>query len=149
MGPQMAQIPIAEGLFTWPSVEPRLLGSRCSPCGAYVFPAQSGCPRCTLTEMEPAEYSPTGTIWTWTSQEFLPKAPPYAGLETAETFLPYYVGYVELEGQLRVESRLVGLGDQPPRIGQEVELVVVPFSTAGDDEVVSFAFAPIKESANA
>ena len=104
----MQQVPIAKGLFSWPADAPRLLGSRCGECGAYAFPSQDGCPRCSA-EMEEVELSPTGTVWTWTSQEFLPKAPPYAGEETAETFQPYYVGYVELEGELRVESRLVGL----------------------------------------
>jgi len=82
--------------------------------------------------MEVVELSPTGTVWTWTSQEFLPKAPPYAGEETAETFQPYYVGYVELEGELRVESRLVGFADGPPHIGQQVETVVQRFRTDED-----------------
>ena len=27
------QIPIAEGLFTWPSNDPRLIGSKCKKCG--------------------------------------------------------------------------------------------------------------------
>ena len=32
------QIPIAPGLFTWPSNDPRLLGSKCGVCGVVTFP---------------------------------------------------------------------------------------------------------------
>jgi uncharacterized OB-fold protein len=96
--------------------------------------------------MERVELAPTGKVWTWTSQEFLPKSPPYAGEETAETFQPYYVGYVELEGQLRVESRLVGFDDAHPRIGQPVQMVVLPFRTDEEGrQVMSYAFAPSDE----
>jgi uncharacterized protein len=145
----MEQFAIAQGLFTWPTAEPRLVGSRCGECEAYVFPAQANCPRCTKTNMEPTELSRAGRVWTWTSQEFLPKAPPYAGSETPETFEPYYVGYVELDGQLHVEARLVGFDEGPPYIGQNVELVVVPFRVDEEgNRVMTYAFAPIEESSD-
>ena len=35
------QVAIEEGLFTWPSDDPRLLGSQCQDCGAIIFPMQS------------------------------------------------------------------------------------------------------------
>jgi uncharacterized protein len=140
------QIPIAEDLFSGPATEPRLVGSRCAGCGAYAFPIQGWCPQCG-GEMDRVELSPTGTVWTWTSQEFLPPAPPYAGPETTETFERYYVGYVELEDELRVESRLVGFGEEHPYIGQRVQAVVLPFRTDEEGrEVMTFAFAPSKES---
>jgi hypothetical protein len=57
------------------------------------------------------------------------------------------VGYVELQGQLRVESRLVGFVDEPPHIGQAVETILVPFRTDEEGrEVMTFAFAPVKEA---
>ena len=37
-----------------------------------------------------------GRIWTWTTQEFLPKE-PYAGGETAENFKPFGVALVQLD----------------------------------------------------
>ena len=33
------QIPVAEGLFTWPADEPRLIAARCAGCGLIGFPA--------------------------------------------------------------------------------------------------------------
>lgn len=96
--------------------------------------------------MTRVELASTGTVWTWTSQEFLPPA-PYAGPETLETFQRYYVGFVELPGELRVESRLVGFGDEPPHIGQRVQAVLVPFRTDDEGcEVMTYAFAPVMES---
>jgi len=140
------QVPIAEGIITWSAPEPRLIGSRCTACGAYTFPVQDGCPRCTVMEMERVELARAGTVWTWTSQEFLPPAPPYTGPETTDTFERYYVGYVELDGELRVETRLVGFSDKPPRIGQHVETVLIPFRMDEEGhEVMTFAFAPTKE----
>jgi hypothetical protein len=44
---------------------------------------------------------------------------------------------------------MIGFDDEPPRIGQRVEAVLVPFRT--DDEgrqVMTYAFAPSKESAD-
>ena len=89
------QIPIAEGLFTWPSNDPRLLGSQCSNCGVVTFPAQSGCPACCGQDTETIELERQGKLWTWTVQAFLPNRPPYDGPETPETFQPFGVGYVE------------------------------------------------------
>ena len=46
------QVPVAEGIFTWPSDEPQLIGSRCTECGIVTFPRQDSCPRCASTAME-------------------------------------------------------------------------------------------------
>jgi len=140
----MTQIPIAENLFTWPSVSPRLLACRCRRCDAHSFPVQSGCARCGSVDLETIELSPSGRIWTWTSQDFLPKAPPYTGPETDKTFVPYFVGYVEVDDKLHIEARLVGFEDRIPEIGEEVSLVIIPFRTDEQgNEIVIPAFAPV------
>jgi uncharacterized OB-fold protein len=139
----VTQVPIADGLLTALDGEPRMLASRCSRCDARSYPVQSGCARCGSVDLEVMELSPRGTVWTWTSQEFLPKAPPYAGPETAETFTPYLVGFVELPEGLCVEARLAGFGDRRPRIGEAVTLVVAAFRVDEQgNEVVIPAFEP-------
>ena len=45
------QVPVAEGVFTWPADDPQLIGSRCADCGMVTFPTQDSCPRCASTEM--------------------------------------------------------------------------------------------------
>jgi uncharacterized protein len=133
-------VPIADGLFTWPDPEPRLIGSRCHACGATTFPKQSTCPRCMGDEMEERLLARTGTLWTYTVQGFPPK-PPYAG---PEPFEPYGVGYIELADGLMVESRLTESNPQKLEIGAPMQLVIVPFRRDdADRELVTFAFAPV------
>lgn len=140
------RVPVAEGVFTWPSDEPRLIGSRCVNCGNHMFPAQSGCPKCTGDTTEKVELATRGTLWTWTVQGFPPKAPPYQGDTDAKTFRPFGVGYVELPGQVKVEARLTEADPANLRIGMEMELVIVPLATDRDgNEIVTFAFAPVGE----
>lgn len=138
------QVPIQEGLFTWPAEHPRLIGSECQNCGAVLFPVQRGCPRCTSDDTRPKELGTRGTLWTWTVQGFPPKAPPYAG--DVANFEPYGVGYVELPGEVKVESRLTLAKPEELQIGMEMELVFVPLYTDEDgNEVITFAFAPATE----
>ena len=139
-----SRIPVSEGVFTWPSDEPRLLGSRCVTCGNHTFPVQSGCPKCTGTETEVVELSRRGTLWTWTVQGFPPKAPPYAGDADPKTFRPFGVGYVELPGEVKVEARLTESDPERLHIGMEMELVIVPLAIDADgNEVVTYAFQPV------
>jgi uncharacterized protein len=140
------QVPVSEGVFTWPSEAPALLGSRCRNCGNHMFPVQSGCPKCMAVDNEPVELSRRGTLWTWTVQGFPPKAPPFVGDAGAATFQPFGVGYVELPDQVKVEARLTEADPERLRIGMEMELVIVPLATDADgNEVVTFAFAPVDE----
>jgi uncharacterized OB-fold protein len=85
-----------------------------------------------------------GRLWAWTTQEFPPPSPPYAG-PTGAAFVPYGVGYVELAGEVKVEARLTKTAGL--EIGMDMELVLVPFRTDdGGNEVVTFAFRPVGEA---
>jgi uncharacterized OB-fold protein len=139
----MAQVPVAEGIFTFPSAEPQLIGSRCSACGIVTFPVQDSCPRCASTEMTEHLLSRRGQLWAWTTQDFPPPSPPYAG-PTGSAFVPFGVGYVELPGEVKVETRLTESDPDLLAAGMEMELVLVPFRTDDDgNEVVTFAFRPV------
>jgi uncharacterized OB-fold protein len=143
----MAQVPIAVGIFTWPSDEPQLIGSKCSACGIVTFPAQDSCPRCASTEMVEHLLARRGRLWAWTTQDFPPPSPPYAG-PTGKEFVPFGVGYVELPGEVKVESRLTENDPAVLVAGMEMELTLVPFRTDDDgNEVVTFAFRPTKAEA--
>lgn len=133
-------VPVADGLFTWPSPEPRLIGGACRGCGTVTFPQQPSCPRCTGWDVEEHLLPRTGTLWSFTVQGFPPK-PPYRG---PAPFEPYGVGYVQLGDEVIVESRLTENDPDALRIGAPVELVVVPFRRDDDgNDVVTFAFRPV------
>jgi uncharacterized OB-fold protein len=139
----MARTPVANGIFTWPAEEPQLIGSRCTACGIVTFPAQESCPRGAATAMEEQLLARRGRLWAWTTQNFPPPSPPYAG-PTGDAFVPYGVGYVELPGEVKVETRLTEADPDALREGMEMELVVVPFRTDDEgNEIMTFAFRPV------
>ena len=139
----MTQKPIVEGLFTWPSDEPHLIGSRCLECGQLAFPRQNACQSCSSTSVEEVELDNRGTLWTFTTQSFAPKE-PYAGPEDPDAeWVPYGVGYVDL-GDLRVEGRLTEADPAKLKFGMECEVVLIPFGTDDEgNEIVNYAFAPV------
>ena len=142
------RVPVTDGVFTWPADKPRLLGSKCTACGNIMFPTQSGCSRCSSDSTEVHELGRTGTLWTWTVQGYPPKSPPYAGNTDPKTFEPFGVGYIELPGEVKVESRLTVNDPEQIEIGMEMEMTLVPLFTNEDgDEVVTFAFAPADAAA--
>jgi uncharacterized protein len=140
----MTQVAFAPDVFTWPSDEPRLLGGRCTACEAVTFPQQGSCARCGSLDVVTHPLARRGTLWTFTTQGFLPKE-PYAGGETAETFQPFGVGIVQLGDEVRVEGRLTEADPAKLRIGMEVQLVIIPFRCEIDGtEVMTFAFEPLE-----
>lgn len=133
---------VAEDLFVWPAEQPQLKGTRCAECATLTFPKASGCPRCGSVEVVEALLPSHGTLWTWTSQEFMPKE-PYLGAAHPEDFTPWYVGLVQLGDDIRVEGRLVDCDAETIEFGMSVRTVVVPFTRDADgNEILTFAFAP-------
>src|SRR5580698_3334169 len=100
----MAQRPIAEDLFTWPAEQSQLIGNKCSNCSAITFPRRSGCGRCGSVDIEAYNLKSTGTLWSWTSQGFVPKEPFIGELIAGDG--QWFVGVIELEGEARVEGLL-------------------------------------------
>jgi uncharacterized OB-fold protein len=139
----MTTVPIADGLFTWPDDDPALIGGQCGQCATFTFPLRPGCPRCGADSVQRCLLHRHGTLWSWTTQGFVPK-PPFAGERLiADPFQPWLVGVVELPDQLRLESILVGVSPADVRIGMPVRLTTIPLRT--DDqgrEVITFAFTP-------
>jgi uncharacterized protein len=135
-------VPFAEDVFTWPSDRPQLIGCKCANCSVVFFPEQSACGRCGSTAVDRHLLPTTGTVYSWTSQEFLPP-PPYAGGENRDTFQPMGIGLIDLEGEVMVEARLTECDPERIHIGDRVEMTIVPFRSDDDKDVVTFAFKPV------
>lgn len=135
----MTETPIAENLFVQ-TPEPRLVGARRRADGKIVFPAPTGV---ESQQYERVSLSPRGTLWSYTVQRFRPKSPPYAGDDDDRSFRPFALGYVELPGEVIVETRIETEDFDSLRIGQPMELVLVPFRRAeGRGEALTYAFKP-------
>lgn len=134
---------IDEELFDWPAAEPALKASRCRECDSWAFPRMSSCRSCGSSTVETAMLPRHGTLWTWTVQRFRPKA-PYRSGDTEDTFVPFGLGYVELPGVLRIETRLTEHDPEKLQIGSAVELVFyTQFVEPDGTEVVNYAFRPV------
>lgn len=129
-----ALAPIAAGLWTDES-PPRLIGGKHRQSGEIVFPLPLGD---AAENYEPLPLSRTGKLWSWTVQSFRPKSPPYDG---PEDFTPFALGYVELPGEVIVETRLTQTEDLT--IGMPMELTIEPFDAAR----TTFAFRPAESPA--
>lgn len=128
------QQPIAPNIWS-EGPTPQLLGGR-DTSGNIVFPIPEGD---AGNKMEVVKLSPTGTLWSFTRQDFKPK-PPYDG---PEEFVPFLLGYIELPGQVIVESHIVETTLEELKIGMQMELVITPF----DESRSIFAFRPSKGEA--
>ncbi|MGW5382649.1 Zn-ribbon domain-containing OB-fold protein [Nocardia sp. NPDC003963] len=134
---------IAPEISTWPDGDFRLVGGACAECGATVFPVQELCPRCSRPSVAAVNLPGEGVLVAWTTQGFLP-GPPYLGDTTAQTFVPFGVGLVQLGDVIRVEGRLTENDPAKLEFGMRVGLTTVALGTdtAGDD-VLTFAFQPL------
>lgn len=113
---------------------PALRAARERANGRLVFPAPGEADRDRYEDvLLPRE----GRLWSWTVQRFRPKSPPYAG---PEAFEPYAVGYVELEGALIVEGRLVDVAFDDLAIGMAMRIVPLPFEMTDGTLRTSFGF---------
>lgn len=137
--------PVAENLFVEARGEVRLIGSECERCGVLTFPRQASCPRCTSLDIRERLLARRGTLWSWTIQCFPPKSPPYV-VADPDAFEPYGVGYVELPGEVRVETRLTVADPELLSIGMPMVLTLIP-APGDEDGVVTFAFEPASEHA--
>ncbi len=129
----MAQLlePIAAGLWT-SEAQPTLIGGQL-PSGKIVFPFPLGD---AANDVVPYALSRKGTLWSWTRQDFQPKEP----FEGPEPFVPFLLGYVELPGEVIVETRIVDAVLEDLKLGMAMEFVVTQF----DETRSTYAFRPEK-----
>ena len=128
-----AVLPVRRGLFTMGD-DPRLLGSECPGCAALHFPASDACPYCGVRPSIECELPSRGTLWAWTTVHISP--PGYRGP------VPFGFGVVELDGRIRVVSRLTETDSDLLRQGQAVHLVLTEVGEEEGMQMVSWAFAP-------
>lgn len=117
-----------------------LYGGRSKANGTFVFPMPEGV---EAARYEKVPLKTEGTLWSYTVQRFPPKNPPYIGPNTPETFRPYAVGYVELAGQVIVETRIATEDFAALKVGMPMRLTTTEFATDESGTPLStYAFEP-------
>jgi uncharacterized OB-fold protein len=129
---------VAEGLFAVDD-PPHLIGASCESCGNQHFPATDGCPYCGSRTVARCPLPTTGRLWAWTGVGSAP--PGYTGP------VPYGFGVVELDGRIRVVTRLTEADPSALEVGQRMRLVLVDIGSPDgahdpDDAVLTWAFEP-------
>ena len=104
----------------------RLVGSRCTACGATAFPPRADCAACMRPEFEYAEVSGRGTLHTFTTIVAAP-----AGFEH---LAPYVIGVVDLEDGGRALA-WIGETVKPEEIAIGMPLQVVPRMLEESEEI--------------
>lgn len=131
---------VAEGIVAGTIDAPALVAGRCDRCDTVTFPLRPSCSRCGVGVPAATELPRRGTLWTFTTQEFAPKSPPYA--VPSQQFQPYGVGYVRFGDLVLIEGRIEADDLSYLRIGMEMEVVLVPLTTQANELVYTFAFSP-------
>lgn len=131
---------IAEGLFRTEGDRAVLIGSRRGADAPIRFPAEAEFLLDGEETMEFVDLPTEGTLFTFTTQEFVPPL-PYKGKRNPENFTPYAVAYVEFAGGVLVEGLVTGVAFiEDLRIGQSMVTTTITFETADGKTVQTYAF---------
>lgn len=136
------QVPIREGLFTWPSPEPRLLASRCTACGTVSWPSTATCanPNCRGEHIEQVELSRRGRLDAYTIMRYQPPL-PWRG---PQSMIPMGQGFVILPEGIAVAAVFTTADPAELIPGREMELVVDKLYDDEDgNEVMGYRFRPV------
>ncbi|MHB8244986.1 MAG: Zn-ribbon domain-containing OB-fold protein [Acidimicrobiales bacterium] len=101
----------------------RLRGGRCPHCAAVFCPARLVCDGCGHRGLEDVLLEPRGSIYTFTEVH----------QSTPEFRTPYFLVYVDFSENVRV--MLPALGEETPKIGAAVEIVLAPGPRLVDEEL--------------
>jgi uncharacterized OB-fold protein len=137
------QIPAVEGVFTWPSAEPRFIASKCKKCGTVSFPKSSVCrnPQCTnKVDVGETLLNRRGKLLSYTLICY-PPPPPFVA---PQPFVPFPIGEIAFPEGIAIMGQLVGKKYEDLKIGMEVEMVVDKlFEDEQGNEVVGWKFRPL------
>ena len=138
----MTRRAVADNLLTGTGTDLCLLAGKRKGDGKIVFPMPTGADAARFT---PHRLARRGRLWSFTVQRFRPK-PPFNGDGDERSFQPYAVGYIELPGEVIVESRIVTDDLARLTIGMPMRLVPDVYRHDADGtEIVTYAFAPDAE----
>lgn len=130
---------VADGLFEIVEDGARLIGSRCTGCGALYFPQALSCrnPQCDTKSIERTRLPGTGTLLSFTVQRYRPPA-----LFRMDHWSPYAIGLVDLGAGIEVMGMLNEIPLDDIHIGMELKLVGAPlFADEEGAQVLTYKFA--------
>ena len=144
MNAEKKQIPAWEGLFTWPSDDPRLIATKCKSCGSCFFPKTYAChnPNCKNKDPQDVLLSKRGKLNSFSIQYYQPPALyPITG-----TWVPLGYGLVEFPEGVRVLGQMTDCDPEKDlKLNMEVEVVIEKlYEDEEGNEVMTWKYRPVK-----
>jgi len=113
----------------------RLVGSKCSACGDWIFPPTPVCPECMSESLERRELSEIGCLYSWSVVRIAPK----------NWKTPFIAGYVDFPEKVRVFAHMVDI--DPECLSFDMKLRVCK-AVVGQDtdgtQIESYSFVPVE-----
>ncbi|MDE1854199.1 MAG: Zn-ribbon domain-containing OB-fold protein [Thaumarchaeota archaeon] len=110
----------------------RLVGSRCSACGAESFPPVYRCKKCGSERMVDKEMPRSGRILTYTQLH-----EPLPGFEAQA---PFYLAVVKLDNGARILTQIVDSPDESVKTGAKVRATVRRAKVDGESGQIVYGF---------
>lgn len=117
----------------------RLIGERCTDCGATFFPRNAVCLECGSKDLDEYQLADKGRVITWTVVRNAP--------EGFEKYAPYVVALVELDDGSQVLSQVVDVEPDEVESGMRVEAAFRRVREDGDSGIIEYGykFRPVIE----
>ncbi len=110
----------------------RLVGSRCTKCGAEYFPHAYVCRKCGSGALEDKEVPRRGSILTYTRL--------YEPLPGFEAQAPLYLAVVELDNGARVLTQVVDSPEESIRTGARVRATIRRAKVDGESGQILYGY---------
>lgn len=111
-----------------------LVGNRCRKCGKVFFPKADFCNDCLNNEMEEAELSRRGILYSYT----ITRVP------VGKFPIPHAIGMISIpEDKVRIVAPLVP--EEEYQIGSEMELIMAPLWTEELETVMGYKYKTVKK----
>jgi len=117
--------------------EEKIMGGKCTKCGALALPPRPVCVSCSGTKLEWFQFRGAGKLAAFTS---IFVAPPAMAKEGFNKNNPYVVGVIELDEGAKIVARITGVNGKKPeeiRVGTPLKAEFIP---AGADQKKILAF---------
>ncbi len=116
----------------------RLVGSKCTACGAEFFPPVYRCKKCGSEQVKDREMPKTGKIMTYTQLH-----EPLPGFEAQA---PFYLALVRLDNGARILTQVVDSPDDVIKTGAKVVATVRRMRVDGESGQIIYGYKFIVET---
>ena len=140
--PEKTKKPIIDGLFRWPSKEPKLLAGRCKICKTVTFPRKPFCPNpdCkgekVRENVEEIELSNKATLYSYSFQMYQPPEP-----FKFDPWRPFAIGMADFPEGIRIWGMVTRMENL--KLGMPIEVTTGKLYEDAQNEYITWMWKPV------